>query len=294
MPNSPAAIFAEAKIDCHNHVFDPQRFPYQHDTFYRPAGQELGTPAQFENVRAAYGVRHALLVQPNSGYEGDNRCLLDTLARSGGRLKGIAVATDGSSREELQALQAQGIVGLALNPALHGNAYYAGSRGLIERAGELGLFVQIQVQNDQLEEWLPMLEDCPARLLVDHCGRPDVSAGIEQAGFRSLLRLGRSGRAWVKLSGQAKFSRQTYPFADAWPFVTALAEAFGTDHCLWGSDWPFLRAPERLDYGPLLLLFARLFPDPAVRQRILWDTPRALFGFSDPTEKPKQTAETSA
>ena len=57
--------------------------------------------------------------------------------------------------------------------------------------------------------------------------------------------------------------------------------AFGPQRCLWGSDWPFLRAPQRLDYGPLLHLFGELVPDRQVRRAILWDTPRALFGFPD-------------
>jgi predicted TIM-barrel fold metal-dependent hydrolase len=47
-----------------------------------------------------------------------------------------------------------------------------------------------------------------------------------------------------------------------------------------GSDWPFLRAPERVDYGPLLRLVERLVPDFEDRRKLLWETPRALFGFS--------------
>ncbi len=34
---------SEPKIDCHVHVLDPARFPYNPDTHYAPAGQELGT-----------------------------------------------------------------------------------------------------------------------------------------------------------------------------------------------------------------------------------------------------------
>ena len=58
------SIFDEPKIDCHNHVFDPARFPYRADTPYRPAGQELATARQFREVMDAYGVCHALLVGP--------------------------------------------------------------------------------------------------------------------------------------------------------------------------------------------------------------------------------------
>ena len=40
-------IFDEAKIDCHNHLFDPARFPYHPDAPYAPSGQEVATQAQF-------------------------------------------------------------------------------------------------------------------------------------------------------------------------------------------------------------------------------------------------------
>ena len=50
-------IYDEPKIDCHNHVLDPLRFPYAADTIYRPSGQELGSAAQLTEVLDAYGVR---------------------------------------------------------------------------------------------------------------------------------------------------------------------------------------------------------------------------------------------
>src|SRR5438046_4051679 len=67
-----ARIFEEPKIDCHMHVFDPARFPYHANTHYAPTGQEMGTPAQLEQMMDAYGMRYALLVGPNSGYGLDN------------------------------------------------------------------------------------------------------------------------------------------------------------------------------------------------------------------------------
>jgi predicted TIM-barrel fold metal-dependent hydrolase len=61
--------------------------------------------------------------------------------------------------------------------------------------------------------------------------------------------------------------------------VHALLEAFTPDRCMWGSDWPFLKAPERIDYGTILTLTEGLIPDPADRRKVLWDTPARLFGF---------------
>lgn len=274
------SLFDEAKIDCHCHVFDPERFPYPEDNFYKPAGHEKGTPAQFMAVLESYGVRQALLVGPNSGYDLDNRCLLDTLARSQGRLKGVVVLGDDASDAQLEALKAQGVVGVAFNPALFGVARYANSGALLKRLAEHDLWAQIQVCDDQLLALLPLLESCGARLLFDHCGRPDVTAGPEQPAFQALLRLGRSGKAAVKLSGYVKFAQTSFPYPDAWPYVQALAEAFTLDACVWGSDWPFLRAPERMDYGTLLNLIGRWFPEAGDRRQLLWETPRALFGFA--------------
>src|SRR4029077_15577399 len=121
--------------------------------------------------------------------------------------------------------------------------------------------------------------DSGVRILVDHCGRPTVDAGLAQPGFQALLELGATRRAFIKLSGLVQFSRRPAPYDDAWPFVTALVDAFTLDHCLWASDWPYLRATERQDYGPLVQLAGQFFPNANDRRKLFWDTPCRLFGF---------------
>jgi predicted TIM-barrel fold metal-dependent hydrolase len=275
-------VFAEPKVDCHVHVLDPEGFPYAPDVHYRPAGQETGTAEQLFAVMDAYGTRRALIVGPNSGYGLDNRCLLDALARSEGRCKGIAVVRNDVSLDELASLQRAGIVGVAWNVTYYGLDYYRDAAGLLGRLRELDMFVDVQVEHELLiamQAMLPILES-GVRILVDHAGRPTGSAGVGQPGFRALLDLAASGRAYVKLSGVAKFSREKYPFADAKPYFDALLDAFTPDGCMWASDWPHLRAPGRMDYGVLLKHIEHVLPDPAQRRRVLWDTPNGLFGFA--------------
>ncbi|MBT9552666.1 MAG: amidohydrolase family protein [Hydrogenophaga sp.] len=276
-----AAPTPPALIDCHVHVFDPVRFPYAPDAWYTPVPAETGTPEQLGHVLDAHGVRHALLVGPNSGYGLDNRCLLDTIARGQGRYKGVAVVRNDASRAELQDLQAAGVVGIAFNVALLGVDFYRDTGPLLERLRELGLWAQVQVQDDQLVPLLPLLRESGARLLFDHLGRPAPAAGVGQAGFAALLSLAGTGRACVKLSGCVKVSQQAYPHADLRPHVQALVDAFTPQSLVWASDWPFLRAPSRVDYGPLLALLAQQVPNATARRAILWDTPRRLFGFGD-------------
>ncbi|MGB8971987.1 MAG: amidohydrolase family protein [Pseudomonas capeferrum] len=273
-------IFDEPKIDCHNHLFDPARFAYHPDAPYAPSGQEVATLEQFNRVMEAYGVQHALLVGPNSGYHTDNRCLLHALAIGQGRFKGVAVVDPGITLDALAALQAQGVVGVAFNPALYGVASLDAVDGLFGKLAELDLFAQVQVCEDQLLVLRGLLRRTSARLLIDHCGRPDVRAGVQQPGFQALLQLAGSGRASVKLSGMQKFAAADALLAQSSAYVHALIEAFGPDACVWGSDWPFIRQRERVDYGPLLKLAERLMPDAQLRRKVMWDTPRRLFGFA--------------
>jgi predicted TIM-barrel fold metal-dependent hydrolase len=269
----------EPVIDCHVHVFDPVRFPYAPDAWYVPTGPETGSVEQLRRTHDAHGVRHAVLVGPNSGYGEDNRYLVDAVGRSDGRFRGMAVVPNGATREQLGRLRDAGIVGVTLNAALLGVDHYADAGGLLASLAELDMIADVQVTGDQLTALAPALARSGVRVHVDHCGRPDPADGLDAPGFRELLLLGGTGRAVVKLSGLVKFSSRPPPHEDAWPFVRALVDAFGPDHCVWASDWPFLRAPVRLDYGPLLAVFEELVPDGAARRQILWDTPRREFGF---------------
>ena len=274
-----SSIFEEDKIDCHNHVLDPLHFPYAATVAYRPAGQEIGSQAQHRAVMDAYGIRHALIVGPNSGYGEDNRCLLDTIARSGGRFKGIAVVPNHTSRERLLELKGQGVAGIAFNPSLLGLDYYADAAPLMRSLAELEMLVQVQVHQDQMVALAPMILDSGVHILVDHCGRPDPARGLQQAGFQAVLALARSGRATVKLSGFQKLSSEGWPFDGVRPYVEALIEAYSLDNCLWASDWPFLKAQERVDVGPLLRWFEKLLPDAQDRRRLFWDTPCRVLRF---------------
>jgi predicted TIM-barrel fold metal-dependent hydrolase len=273
-------LFDEPKIDTHAHVFDPKNFPYDRRIAYHPAGQEIGTTAQLREVMETYGVKHALLVQPNSGYGSDNSCMLDAIANGEGRFKGIAIVDNDADLATLKKFKEQGIVGVAINPTFHGNAYYKDIVPLLKRLAELDMFFDLQIEKDMFLMYAPWIGDIPVKVLIDHLARPTPSAGLNDPAFAALLRLADTGRVNVKISGYSKYAEAPYPFEDCWPYVRAVVATLGIDHCMWASDWPFLRAPERQDYGPLVELAGRLFPDEKQRRALFWDTPNRLFGFA--------------
>jgi predicted TIM-barrel fold metal-dependent hydrolase len=273
------SILDEPKIDCHNHLLDPANFPYNPAAWYHPVENEQGTAGQLTSVFDAYGSKHAVIVGPNSGYDTDNGCLLDLLERGEGRYRGVAVVDKDISRDDLLDLKNRGIVGTTMQVSLLGVDQFRDTGRLLQDLADLDMFVDVQVEKDQLVQMAPLLEPSGVRVLIDHAGRPDPTAGIDQPGFKLLLELAATDRYFVKISGLVKCSVQRYPWADSWPFVQALLAAFTPDRCMWGSDWPFLRAPERIDYGTILALMEQLVPGVDDRRKIMWDTPARLFGF---------------
>ena len=274
------SVFDEPKIDTHCHVLDPARFAYAADVAYRPAGQEIAPLDQYLQVMDAYGIRHALFVGPNSGYGLDNRCLIDAIACGNGRFKGIAVVRNDTDRDALLALRAAGVIGVALNATVMGTDHCANAGALLRMLAELDMLLSLQVEHDQLVALRPLVEGSGVRVMIDHGGRPSAAHGVDQPGFRALLAMARNGRTAVKLSGYQKFSSKPPPYDDTQAFIDALIDAFTLDNCLWASDWPFLKAAQRLDVGPLLRQVERLLPDAADRRKLFWDTPRRWLGFA--------------
>jgi predicted TIM-barrel fold metal-dependent hydrolase len=44
-------------------------------------------------------------------------------------------------------------------------------------------------------------------------------------------------RTSVKINGACALSREPFPYNDIWNPVLKISDAFGTDRCIWGTDW---------------------------------------------------------
>ena len=267
-------------VDSHAHVFDPGR-PFAAERNYTPEDSQIGTVERFLAVLDHHGLSHGLLVAAEP-YGTDNRCMLDAIAAAGGRLKGIALVDPDVTSGELDGLAAGGVIGIRFNLMSFGLRQFEhpATGRLLAELRERNWFLQVHCAEDQLAAVSGMLGRSGVRLMIDHFGRPDIARGISQPGFQALLELGRSGSAVVKLSGAFRSSRQMPPYRDVEPFVAAAVEAFTLDNCVWGSDWPFVRVSERIDYGPELGCVARWFPAAEDRERLLRTNPARLFGFA--------------
>lgn len=266
-------------IDCHLHVIDPERFPFQDGPGYRPLPHERGSREQLTEALDAHGVRHGLLVQPGC-YGCNNTALLDAIAASRGRLKGIAVVDVEATEAELHSLKDRGIAGIRLNLLDYDPSVLSDSRlkSLLANAKALDWWVEVHAGGQLLLDALALCREAEVNTLVEHWGRPAVAAGPEQHHFQELLRFGREGRAVVKLSAPYRVSTLPPPYSDLDPFAEALLAAFSPQRCIWGSDWPFINTARPPDYETVKAAISRWLSGDDLQQ-VLWTTPARLFRF---------------
>ncbi|MGX9937496.1 amidohydrolase family protein [Advenella kashmirensis] len=284
-------IFTEARdstpsfaVDTHAHVYDLTKYPLHESSGFSILANETGTAQQYAAVLDAHGMSHAVLINPLGGYGVDNRNMLDVISASNGRFKGIAVVPHDITEAQLDAMMYAGVVGIRFNLSFPASPAITGTGGarLLSLAEDRGLIVQIHYHEEaHLLAAFDILRACRSPIVIDHCGRPILDKGVNQPGFQALLELGRSPNAIIKLSALFRSSRQGWPYHDADPYVARLIEVFSEDRCIWGSDWPFLRANTRIDYGPELSRLSHWIPNMADQRKVLWDNPARIFGFKE-------------
>jgi 2-pyrone-4,6-dicarboxylate lactonase len=262
--------------DCHAHVFGPRaRYAYAADRFYTPPQVFL---RDYLAMLDALGIERAVLV--HSGVHGtDNAVVLDAIAQSQGRLRGIGLIREDMSDADFERLAAAGIRGFRANLVAKTGVQFDAARRLAVRVQRLGWHVQFLLDIESFPKLDRTLADFPTEVVIDHMGRPDPAAGVGAPGFQSLIRFLQGGRGWAKLSAPYRTSTQAPPYADIMPFAQALVAA-APDRLVWGSDWPHVMMDSVMpNDGDLCSLLAQWVPDAGLCKRILVDNPRRLYGF---------------
>lgn len=276
---SPAPIaLPPGATDCHVHVFGPaERFPFAEGSALKPA--DAPKEALFA-LHDRMGIARGVIVQ--SAVHGfDNAVTADAIAARPGRYLGIALAPPDIEDAAIRRLSAQGFRGIRYNYMAHlaPGATPEQLRALAPRLADHGWHLQIHMEARLITPMAPVLAALPCPVVIDHMGRIDASAGLDQAPFTALRRLAEHLHVWVKLSGCERCSVQDPPWEDAIPFAATLVRDF-PDRTLWGTDWPhpnYRAAPP--DDGVIVGLLARIAPDAATLRRLLVENPERLYGF---------------
>jgi 2-pyrone-4,6-dicarboxylate lactonase len=265
--------------DAHCHIFGPgNKYPYAADRTYTPPDAPL---PRFKELQAILGLERAVLV--NASCHGtDNTVIVDAIAQSGGRYRGVANVDESFTERDYDALNRSGFRGVRFNFVKHlgGMPDMDEFDRIIERIRPFGWHVDLHFDAGDLVEHEDLLRKLPVPFIIDHMGRVPTKGGLMQEPFRRLLDVARNNeRCWVKVSGSERISSDGPPFTDATPFARALIEA-APDRILWGTDWPHPNIAKHMpNDGDLVDLVPLIAPDAATQKRILVDNPHRLYGF---------------
>ncbi len=105
------------------------------------------------------------------------------------------------------------------------------------------------VMPDHLDVLVRRLQRHPAlKVVLDHCGKPDIAAGAFEPWASQLTALARTTNAFCKLSGLLSQAQPGAGIDDLAPYVGHVFQCFGAGRILWGSDWPVLTTQASYDY----------------------------------------------
>lgn len=276
-PSRPRWKLPPGAVDAHVHVFGPAaEFPFSRLAKYHP---QDATPEMLFALRDYLGFARNVIVQA-SCHGTDNGATLAAIAKSAGRARGVAVVDPAISDAELRQLHAGGIRGVRFNflKRLVDHSPKDLFLELSRRIAALGWHVVVYFEAELLEELTPFLAALPTTVVIDHLGRPDLTAGPDGADlqrFKALL--DRHLHLWVKVSGAERLSPEGPPFDDFVAAVRPVVERY-PDRILWGTDWPHPNMEHRIpDDGQLVDILPRLAPTAELQHRLLVANPMRLY-----------------
>jgi 2-pyrone-4,6-dicarboxylate lactonase len=265
--------------DAHCHVFGPAAtFPYAPNRAYTPQDAPKERLAALHQVLR---IERAVIVQA-SCHGTDNRAMLDAIAHSGGRYRGVAIVDETFGDADYAALHAGGIRGVRFNFVRHlgGMPDMNVFHRVVQRIVPLGWHLIVHLDAVDIVELSSLLRSVPVPFVVDHMGRVKASEGVAQPAFRALLDLMRLENCWVKVCGAERVSTAGPPFHDAIPFAKAVIET-APDRVLWGTDWPHPNVGRHMpNDGDLLDLVPLMAPDEAMRHKLLVENPARLYDWT--------------
>jgi 2-pyrone-4,6-dicarboxylate lactonase len=265
--------------DAHCHIFGPgDIYPYAPDRSYTPPDAPL---ARFKELQRTLGLERAVLV--NASCHGtDNTVILDAIAQSEGKYRGVANVGDDVTDGELERLADGGIRGIRFNFVKHlgGTPDLDVFDRLVQRIAPLGWHVVLHFDAVDLLEFDDLLRKLPVPFIIDHMGRVPTRDGLDQEPFKILLNAARMDNCWVKICGAERISSAGPPFTDAVPFAQAILE-LAPERTLWGTDWPHPNIKKHMpNDGDLVDLIPLFMPDEALQRKVLVDNPHRLYAFT--------------
>jgi L-fuconolactonase len=271
-------------VDAHHHVFALARGDYV-VLPPEPIRRDYGLP-DLAPLRQRANVSSTVLVQAAPTLA-ETQYLLDLAQRSDGVVQGVVGWVDLAAPDAIPALTR-----LARNPllkAVRPQLWRRDDPAFLERAEvrrtlaalpRLSLRCEAHVHPAQLPALAAMIERHPdVALVVDHGGLPDIAAGEWEPWARDMTAIAANPRVRCKISGLVTRAGPGWTIDLLRRYVDFLAERFGPQRLMWGSDWPLvnLAATYQSWYAATVALTAAWSAED--RAALMGNTARRFYGL---------------
>lgn len=153
----------------------------------------------------------------------------------------------------------------------------------IRQLGKRGKTFDMCFLERQLPLAVALAQHCDdTRLILDHCGVPDIASGDFQTWQRHIRRLADLPHVYCKISGLVAYCPPQASLESAIrPYVEHCVEAFGWNRIVWGSDWPVCNTTSSI--GAWSSMFRKLLAsEPShVRQAVFMRNAMNVYGVAD-------------
>jgi L-fuconolactonase len=273
-------------VDAHLHVWALARGDY---AWLTPALEPIHRDfslADLEPLRERANVATAVLVQA-APTVAETQYLLDIAQRSDGLVKGVVGWVDLASPDAIPTLTR-----LARNPLLKAVRPMLQDlddpswilRSEIGRAlsalPRLALRFEALVRPAQLPALLAMIERHPdLAVVIDHGAKPAIARGEWEPWARLMTSLAAYPRVRCKISGLVTEAGPGWTIDLLRRYFDFLADAFGPQRLMWGSDWPVLNLAGTYPswYAATVALTAAWSPEE--RAALMGNTARRFYGL---------------
>ncbi|KAA9165854.1 amidohydrolase [Amycolatopsis acidicola] len=237
-------------VDTHTHVISPDSARYPADPIGgRQSDWSRERPVDADGLLRALddaGIAKAVVVQASTVYGHDNRYVADTVAAHPDRFVGVYSidALADNAVEKIQRWQCHGLAGFRLfttGTTMPGQADCLGhekSYPAWAYAEQQGIPVCLQMTMQGLPALRRLLENFPgARVLLDHCARPDLTDGKPFRAAQALFDMAEFPGVHLKLTNRTLAAAATGESTPA-DFLEHLLSVYGAGRVAWGSNFP--------------------------------------------------------
>jgi predicted TIM-barrel fold metal-dependent hydrolase len=236
-------------LDTHQHLIYPGRLRYGWTADLSALAGRAFTIEDYQALTAGGGVAGTIFMEAavdDDDHHAEARMVSDLAHRPGSGIIGIVASIRPEKEAGFDAWVEEGrdlgVVGYRriLHVVPDEVSRSETFRANVRKLGARGLPFDMCFLARQLPIALELARACEGtRLVLDHCGVPDIAGGAIDPWRGEVSALARMPNVWAKLSGVLAYCAPgTATLATIRPYVEHVIAAFGPDRCLWGSDWP--------------------------------------------------------